>query len=332
MTDHPDLDTLSAYLDAEGDLDVDAHLQGCAACRDRLAPLRAVRDTLAGPVPPPSDAVRERTIAAALAAADEWAPAGRPAGVTPPATAAGVTPPATAAGVTPPATAAGVAASATAAAGPTTAPGADAPSPLPLPAPGRSRWWLGGGAVAAVVSLVVGAVALLGQEGHDTTGTALSAGPPAAESATGAAGGAGAAAADNSVSAKAGLTTVELGDVADVNALRSRVAGGTAAQTFTGDATSRANSGASAATATGAAGAAPAPAPVAGQVGTRVCEEQARTARPQLGVVVYVANLRYAGTPAVALGFAPRASDPPATLLVLAPAQGCRLLAETSPS
>ncbi|MGH9280444.1 MAG: hypothetical protein ACRD12_20410, partial [Acidimicrobiales bacterium] len=64
------------------------------------------------------------------------------------------------------------------------------------------------------------------------------------------------------------------------------------------------------------------------QVGTRVCEVEARTARPQLGPVAYAANLRFQGTPAVALVFT-SAAGPPSTLLVLAPQEGCRILAES---
>lgn len=301
MSDHPDLDALSAHLDAASDLD--AHLSGCGACRARLDALRAGRDAAARPVPGPSDAVRERTIAAAIAAAD-WlsAPGAAPPVVPAP----------------PPALADR---------GPATSP----------TGPSRLQWWLGGSAVAAVLALVVGAMALVSHEGRDTTGTALSAGPPAAESAgAGSGSGADARASDKS----AGPATGELGDVADVGALRASVAAGTA----TGNATSRSNSGAASvpsgdsvnASAAGSGGAATAQAataaPVPAQVGTRVCEEQARTTRPQLGVVVYAANLRYAGTPAVVLGFAARPTDPPATLLVLAPGQGCRLLAETTPS
>src|SRR4051794_32302988 len=81
MSDHPDLDALSVYLDTESDAEgsdggVGAHVSGCAACRAGVERLRAVRDALAAqPVPVASDAVRERTIAAALAAADEWMPA-----------------------------------------------------------------------------------------------------------------------------------------------------------------------------------------------------------------------------------------------------------------
>ncbi len=309
MSEHPDLDALSAYLDAESDFGVEEHgvgehARGCAACRAQVARLRAGRDLVAQPVPAPPDGVRERSIAAALAAAPEWATA--------PAPAVGVS-------------------------------GAGSRPPSPSPATvvprgrgrGRSRWWVAASGVAAAVALVVGAVGLLGQKGGDeSTGTALSAGPPAAESGTGA----GAAAADSGAPAKAGLTTVELGDVADINALRARLAASAplaASAAPEGQASSRSSAGANSAagavnSVTGAAGDAPSGMPAPVPVGARVCEEQARIARPALGATVYAANLRFAGTPAVALGFATKASDPPATVLVLAPEQGCRLLAETS--
>jgi hypothetical protein len=175
----------------------------------------------------------------------------------------------------------------------------------------RSRFWLAGSAAAAaVLVLVVASVALLSR-GTTTTShnTALSDRPSeGAKALAPAAGGAG----DTAVSGG------DLGDVPTVDVLRARVATGVAA----GGAQSR------------AAPNAPAPnnAPVPNVVGTRVCEEQARATRPQLGPVVYAANLRFQGTDAVVLGFAATPSAPPATLLVLAPQEGCRLLAEVTPS
>jgi hypothetical protein len=178
---------------------------------------------------------------------------------------------------------------------------------------------MGGSAVAAVLALVVGAMALLNHDSHQSTGTALSAGPPAAESAGDSAAGAA------PKGAGAAAVTGDLGEVADANALRSRVAASAnplaAPQAVSGDATARASSGA----ATNALAA-----PVPSQVGTRVCEEQIRSARPELGAVTYAANLRYAGTPAIVLGFQAKGVPPPTQLLVLAPEQGCRLLAEVS--
>jgi hypothetical protein len=62
---HPDDETLSAVLDGEGGQDADAHVAGCASCRERLTELRAAAAALAdAPVPPP--AVRESAIRAAL--------------------------------------------------------------------------------------------------------------------------------------------------------------------------------------------------------------------------------------------------------------------------
>jgi anti-sigma factor RsiW len=50
MTEHPDLDTLSALLDGELDTflrpQAEAHLHGCARCQARFAELRALGDDL----------------------------------------------------------------------------------------------------------------------------------------------------------------------------------------------------------------------------------------------------------------------------------------------
>ncbi|HEX6595336.1 MAG TPA: hypothetical protein VF045_00265, partial [Acidimicrobiales bacterium] len=213
------------------------------------------------------------------------------------------------------------AAAAPAAAGP-----APAPAPVvPLPVPREPRkWWLGGAAAAAVVAVGVGAAGMLGRGTDEGTDTALSGG-----------GGAGAAAEFESPTMAAGPPPAgaprvteagDLGDVPNVESLRSRVA--------VANATSRANRGAAAPAGTAQdslATAAPTtvPAPVPREIGTRPCEEQARTARPQVGGLVYVATARFAGTPAIVLGFAASAEGPPATVLVLAES-GCRLLAETS--
>jgi hypothetical protein len=199
-----------------------------------------------------------------------------------------------------------------------TEPAPATPSALPAPlAPSRSarsRWWLGGSAAAAVVLLVVAAAALFGRGTGSSTNTALKAGP-AASTVSGARG----AAADSSVSGG------DLGDVPNVDVLRARVA----ASTVTREQAPLAAAPNPAAAGGQAASGAP---PVPNVVGTRVCEEQARALHPELGPVVYAASLRFAGTSAVALGFASTPSAPPSTLLVLAPQEGCRLLAATSAS
>ncbi len=198
---------------------------------------------------------------------------------------------------------------------------------VPVPAPREPRkWWLGGAAAAALLAVVVGAAGMLGRGTDEGTDTALS---------RRRGGDAGAAAEFESPTMAAGPPTAagarvtdagNLGDVPNVGSLRSLFAAA--------NAPSRANSGSAGATGTAQdslATVAPTagPGPVPRQIGTRPCEEQARTARPQVGGLVYVATARFAGTPAIVLGFAASAEGPPATVLVLAES-GCRLLAETS--
>jgi hypothetical protein len=177
-----------------------------------------------------------------------------------------------------------------------------------------------------VLVLVVGIVALVGRGSSSNQNTALSAQAPSASgSAPVAAGAAGASGAEKSSAGSDGVVDAgNLGDVADVNALRSRV-----------------NAGVTAAASAAAPAAAPGigndavvgpTAPVPRQVGTRVCEVEARTARPQLGVVVYSATARFAGIPAQVLGFGVTPGARPMELLVLAPQDGCRILAETTTS
>jgi hypothetical protein len=167
-----------------------------------------------------------------------------------------------------------------------------------------------GSAAAAVLAVVVVVTALMSSGGSRTgDDTALSAGPPAQESAPGPGIGAPGAATAVGGGESLSLPVQELGDVNDVTALRQRVAGAIATRPLA---------------ATTDAAAAPR------AVGTRVCEIEARTARPQLGVVVYVANVRFGGTAGVALGFADVPGATPVTLLVLASAEGCRVLAETT--
>jgi hypothetical protein len=126
------------------------------------------------------------------------------------------------------------------------------------------------------------------------------------------------------LSAPGGATVTEggdLGDVAGLDVLRSR----TAPVTAQAPAAARANAGSATSGAAESAGVPPQPV----QVGTRACEIEARAARPQVGVVVYAATLRYQGAPAVVLGFSPAAGTPPTVLLVLSQ-PGCRLLGETT--
>lgn len=275
MSDHPDLEALSADLDGGGDPAAAAHVSSCDGCRARLAELAAVQAAIRRPVAPPAPEVRDRSIAAALAVAGagEEEPAGGG-----------------------PAVAAPVA-------------------PVELASRARTRWWLPGSAAAAVLAIVVLTVAVirggLGGGGDEQTDTALSGGR----------GEQGTAALESGVPPPAQTFDAgDLGDVADVATLRSRV--GALAQA----------GGRSAAPAapTPPGVAADAAAPQPSVVGTRVCEAEARTARPSLGVVVYSATLRWQGTPAVVLGFADRPGGQPVTLLVLAPSGQCRVLAEST--
>ena len=72
------------------------------------------------------------------------------------------------------------------------------------------------------------------------------------------------------------------------------------------------------------------PAPISKFVGTRPCEMETRTARPELGTVVYFATGQVAGTPVVVLGFAAGPAPAPVTLLALAQQEGCRVVLEAA--
>ena len=64
-------------------------------------------------------------------------------------------------------------------------------------------------------------------------------------------------------------------------------------------------------------------------MGTRPCEEQVRTARPELREVVYFATATTGGRPAFVLGFATGPDPAPVTLLLVAQ-EGCGVVAEAS--
>jgi hypothetical protein len=301
MTDHPDLDVLSAWLDGEepgGQTpDVAAHVPVCPQCQSRLARLRAVREAVAGPVERPVAEEVDLAIARALVAADDWVvPAQAPPSPHAPEDTAWPPPgPAGRAGPAAPLESAGSA--------------------------GRrgDRWrlWLAGSAAAAVAAVAVLAAVLLGSgTSKQGTDTALSAGPPESSAQAGAP-----APAPALAGGAEEVVVQELGDVSDVASLADRAA---AAREAPFSAASPPVPGPSTAATSDTAG------PVPRAVGTRVCEVEARTARPQLGIVVFAANLRFRGTPAVALGFAGSPAGSPVTLLVLAPGEGCRVLAETT--
>lgn len=296
MTDHPDLEALSAALDGDRSDATIAHLDGCAPCRERMAGLESVRRALSAPVTPAADVTRERAIAHALAAADTW-------GVAPAASAGDGHPPAP----------------------------VPTPPSVPVSTPSRSRWLLASSAVAALLVLVLGTIALVRHSPKGSTNTALSAGVPSSDAApvVGAAQpsvpSSPSASSSKALNSTADATTGDLGAVSGLDVLRAKVAAGLPPAT--------AGPGPSTTVRPGAAPIAsipPSTTPVPNVVGTRVCEAEARSARPQLAAVVYAANLVYTGTPAVVLGFAATASDPQGALLVLAPQQGCRILAATT--
>lgn len=290
MTEHPDLEALSASLDGEALSESAAtHVETCAACRDRLAEMRAVQLAVSRP-PEPGAApeVRDRSIARALEVTGEWETAVAPGVGAAPEPASAPPPP---------------------------------PVWPPGPPPARKeqaerrdaqRWWLTGSAAAALVLLVALTAGLLSRgTGGGGDDTALSGGPSdrAVQ---------GESAQVPPSGAEAVVDGGDLGDISDVATLRARVGQPVSAQP------APAAGGSAGATADRAS-------PTARIVGTRVCEFEARAVRPQVGLVVYAANVRYRGTAAVVLGFADQAGTPPVTLLVLAPGENCRLLAESSP-
>ena len=98
MTDpvvfHPDDDALSAWIDGEASASDRGHVDGCDACRARVARLEAVRAAVSTPVPPDQGAVT-RSVHAALNAWDASSPAAVPIGArrrryTPPAAWVGI--------------------------------------------------------------------------------------------------------------------------------------------------------------------------------------------------------------------------------------------------
>ena len=187
----------------------------------------------------------------------------------------------------------------------------------------RRRWerrWTALSA-AAVIAAVLGfsAILALGTRSSDQTTVA----GPALES-TPMAGDVSGSRADAPAAASA--PPADLGDVADAATLLAR-ARAALAPTGAGPTSSSANAGASrnAAAPPNPAPTAPAltersPAPAV--VGTRPCEEQARTREPALGPVVYYATARRGQVPAVALGFGTGQGATPVTLLLLAQ-DGC---------
>ncbi|MDQ6726383.1 MAG: hypothetical protein M3066_09510, partial [Actinomycetota bacterium] len=126
--------------------------------------------------------------------------------------------------------------------------------------------------------------------------------------------------ANGGAAATAAPTTGDLGEIPDAPTLLARAGPGIAAK-----ATSPVPSGP--ATTPNAAGAINPVAPSV--VGTRPCEEQARTRDPSLGEVVYFATATHQGAPAVVLGFS--TGPAPVTLLLLAQADCGVLLRAAGP-
>src|SRR5438067_5073053 len=68
MNDHPNAETLSAYLDGQAP-EAEGHIATCAECRQELDVLARVRTAVAAPVPPPEEHQKDAAIAAAMDAA-----------------------------------------------------------------------------------------------------------------------------------------------------------------------------------------------------------------------------------------------------------------------
>ncbi len=303
-SDHADFDALSAFVDREAPEWAD-HVAGCEACRATAAELRATSAAVGRPVGVPSPAAREAAIAAALDAL--------------------------------PATAAGAGRS-------TLAPDRHENERARFARRRAARPWAMP-AVAAVVLAILGVsgVVLSGYQGSEevtVAGRALEA--------------------DAKAGALAGAPQApvgDLGEVPDAASLRNRAlnVGPTGPASSTGRSSSSSNSGAAidsgAATGppaavsgssggSGGAGSNATTSPVvpngglsatnggstgAVVVGTRPCEELARTRDPSLGPVVYFATARRNGVEGFVLGFAPVGASSPVTLLLLAQ-DGCREL------
>lgn len=69
MTQHPELEALSAYVDGEGP-EWASHVAACASCRATVEELRAVAAAVGVPVEAPDPSVRDRAVAAALGDVD----------------------------------------------------------------------------------------------------------------------------------------------------------------------------------------------------------------------------------------------------------------------
>lgn len=307
---HADFEALSAYVDGEAPEWAD-HVEGCAACRGAAADIRSVASAVSAPVGPPDGVAREAAIAAAMEALS-------------------------------------------------VAPTVPADRARPRLAPERpaaghrwaSRPWAMP-AVAAVVIAVLGFSGLILTTYRSSDNTTTVAGG-ALESDAKAGGGAGVAAAAPTA------PPADLGDIADAATLRNRAqaAGGNPPPAASGRSSSSSNSGAQSdasavpgptpaqsptnsgvtgsplggtSVATGGAGGASGSA--TNVVGTRPCEERARSRDTALGPVVYFATARQGSVPAYVLGFspAPGTTGPAFTLLLLSQGGCAELLRAVGP-
>lgn len=286
MTEHADIEALSAYLDGEAP-EWTTHIAGCESCGAVVDQLRAVALTVGRPVAAPTDVERDSVIAAALASAP-----------------------------TTPESAPGVPANAV--------PDAVPLSPRPAAPPkAAARWpssrvWVAAGSIAAALLAVVGTLALVSRDSDDSeTTTALQAPPSMPE--------AQAAPSAEALMSEGVVDGGHLGELPEDDALAARVrsaVGGAGAQ-FSDDADSPAaataperpdgvgDQGPERPDGAGDVGAPPVA--ESRNVGTRACEPQARQADPALLRVVYAATGERGGVPVVVLGFALPAGDQPAT-------------------
>lgn len=294
MTDqHADFEAISAYADGEAPEWAD-HVAACAECRAAAATVRAVAARVGAPVEGPSGAERDRAIAAALDST------------------------------------------------------AGGPVTLPEPVVSRrheaerarfarrppSRPWVMPAVAAAVVG-ILGISGFVVSSYRTPDETTTLAGPTAETDARSSSpaesrGGGVAAAAPSAPPA-------DLGDLPDAATLRARAHGAAPPPAASAArSTSSANSGAAPATGAASDGADPralTPTTTLTQraapsvVGTRPCEEEARTREPTLGPVVYFATARQGPVAGFVLGFGAVGSPStmPVTLLLLAQ-DGCREL------
>jgi hypothetical protein len=336
-TGHPDFEALNAYFDGEAP-ELAAHVSGCPDCRVTVKWIRTASTMVRAPVPPLADADRERSVARALEAfgsggsvrdaMDERHPAATPS---PPQRVPRPVP----------------------------VPGVPAPVPAGVRSidSGRRRrsragggsgsgMWVGLGSAAAVVVALIIAVGVVGGGGGGDDATVASGGAatqerttsagasdetfaqapepavdPASPTAGGGVPGPGADVSKAIIADGAGgVDGGDLGDIPDAATLAER------ARPVLGqrNASVAAAPGVSSLAATPPAAAEPTPR----IVGTRPCEMEARTARPELGTVVYFAVGRVSQTPVIVLGFEPTSG--PVILLALAQQEGCRVVLEAA--